>query len=148
MVASPVGDRCPECSRSPRSVVYDPSVSGLVKAAGAGLVVALAVGFFWGSYPSWGLYMAVLLGFAVAETVAWGSNYKRGRELQVLAMGLVLVGIVASRVTLAILSDVLTLDLLLNDSGNEFVRRAFYLRFIPDFLFLSVAILISFVRFK
>lgn len=148
MVSSPVGYRCPECARGRRSVVYDPTASGLLKASVVGLVVAAAIGFFWGSYPSWGFYMALLMGFGVAESIAWAANYKRGRELQVLSMGMVLVGIVASRVTIAVLNPVLNIDMLLNDTGNEFVRSMFYLRVIPDFLFAAVAFLICFVRFK
>ena len=148
MVASPVGYRCPECSRTRRSVVYDPSVSGLLRAAVVGLVTALAIGFFWGSYPSWGFYMSLLMGFAVAESVAWGANYKRGRELGVLACGMVLVGVVMSRVTIAALDPVLDMDMLLNDTGNQFVRSAFYLRIIPDFLFIAVSFVICVVRFR
>ena len=148
MVASPVGYRCPECSRTQRSVVYDPSVSGLVRAAVAGLVSAAAIGFFWGSYPSWGFYMALLMGFGVAEAVAWGANYKRGRELQVLAIGMILVGVVVSRVTIAMLESALDIDMLLNNSGDPFVQSAFYLRVIPDVLFVVVAFVIGFVRFR
>lgn len=148
MVASPVGYRCPECSRTKRSVVYDPSVSGLVRAAAAGLVSAAAIGFFWGSYPTWGFYMALLMGFGVAEAVAWGANYKRGRELQVLAMGMILIGVLVSRVTIGMMQPGLSLDMLLNNSGDPFVQSAFYLRVIPDILFVVVSFVIGFVRFR
>lgn len=148
MVASPVGYRCPECSRTRRSVVYDPTVSGLFRAGLVGLVTAAAIGFFWGSYPSWGFYMSLLMGFGVAEAVAWGANYKRGRELQVIAIGMILLGVVVSRVVIAMMDPVLDIDMLLNDSGDPIVRRAFYLRVIPDFLFVAVAGLIGFVRFR
>lgn len=148
MVASPVGYRCPECSRTQRSVVYDPSVSGLVRAAVVGLVAAVAIGFFWGSYPNWGFYMSLLLGFGVAEAVAWGANYKRGRELQVLAMGMALLGIVVSRLTIAILHPVLDLDVLLNNAFDPVFREVFYLRVIPDMLFMGVSLVICFVRFR
>jgi hypothetical protein len=148
MVASPVGYRCPQCSRGQRSVVYDPSVSGLVKAAVVGIVVAAAIGFFWGSYPSWGFYMSLLMGFGVAEAIAKAANYKRGRELQALSMGCVVFGIVVSRFTIAQLTPGLTIDLLLENPDDQFVRSAFYLRIIPDLLFMGIALLICFVRFK
>lgn len=148
MVASPVGYRCPQCSRGQRSVVYDPSTSGLLKAAIVGLVVAAGIGFFWGSYPSWGFYMSLLMGFAVAEAVAWAANYKRGGELQVLSMGMVLIGIVVSRVTIAQLTQGLSFQMVLDNPGDPFVRNVFYLRVIPDFLFMGVALLICFVRFR
>lgn len=148
MVSSPVGYRCPQCSRGQRSVVYDPSVSGLIKAAGVGLIVSAAIGFFWGSYPSWGFYMALLMGFGVAEAIAKVANYKRGRELQALSIGLVLFGVAVSRVTIAQLTPGLSLDLLFENTGEPFVRNVFYLRIVPDFLFVGVALLICFVRFR
>jgi ABC-type Fe3+-siderophore transport system permease subunit len=148
MVASPVGYRCPDCSRTQRSVVYDPSTTGLIKAAGVGLILAAAIGFFWGSYPSWGFYMALLMGFGVAEGIAWAANYKRGRELQVLSMGMVLFGVAVSRVTIALFTPGLDVEMLLTDSGNPVVRNLFYLRVVPDVVFMGVAFLICFVRFK
>lgn len=147
-MASPVGYRCPECSRSQRSVVYDPTVSGLVRAGVVGLVVAVAIGFFWGSYPNWGFYMALLMGFGVAEAVAWGANYKRGRELQVLAMGMAFLGIVVSRVTIAVLDPLLDIDILLNHAFDPVFRQIFYLRLIPDMLFMALSLAICFVRFR
>lgn len=148
MVASPVGYRCPACSRGSRSVVYDPSVTGLFKAAGVGLVLTVAIGVFWGIFPHWGFYMALLMGFGVAEGVAWAANYKRGRELQVIAMGMVLIGLVVSRLTIGIVDPLLSVDLLLNEFSSELVRHYFYLDFMPDFIFMALPFLICFVRFK
>ena len=148
MVATPVGYRCPECSRTQRSVVYSPSTSGLLKAAVVGIVVAGAIGLFWGRYPSWGFYMALLMGFGVAEAVAKAANYKRGGELQVLAIGSVVFGIAVSRIMIAQLNPGLSIDLLMNNFDNEVVRSVFYLRLIPDVLFMAVAVLIAFVRFR
>jgi hypothetical protein len=148
MVASPVGYRCPECARGPRPAIYSPSTSGLVKAAGVGIVVSAALGFFWGSYPSWGFYMALLLGFGVAESIAKVASYKRGPELQALSMGCVFFGIVVSRYTIAQLTPGLSLDLLLENPGDPFVRSVFYLRFIPDMLFMALSFVICYIRFK
>lgn len=128
--------------------MYDPSTSGLVKAAGIGIVVSAALGFFWGSYPSWGFYMALLMGFGVAESVAKVGGYKRGRELQALSMGCVFFGIVVSRYTIAQLTPGLSLDLLFDNPGDPILRAVFYLRFIPDMLFMALSLAICYVRFK
>lgn len=148
MVASPVGYRCPDCSRGPRPAIYDPSTSGLLKAGGIGFVVAVALGFFWGSYPSWGFYMALLMGFGVAESIARAASYKKGRELQVLSMGCVFIGIVASRYTIALLTPGLSLDLLLESFGDPFVTAVFYVRLIPDVVFMALSFVICYIRFK
>ncbi len=148
MVASPVGYRCPECSRGPRPAIYNPSTSGLLKAGAFGVIVAVAVGFLWGSYPSWGFYMALLLGFGVAEAVARGGNYKRGPELQALSMGCIFIGIVVSRYTIAQLNPGLSFSMLLESPGDPIVRSVFYLRVIPDMLFMALAMVIGYVRFK
>lgn len=148
MVGSPVGYRCPECARGPRPAIYDPSTSGLVKAAAVGFVVSAGLGFFWGSYPSWGFYMALLLGFGVAESIAKAADYKRGPELRALSMGCVFFGIVVSRYTIAQLTPGISLDLLLDNPGDPFVRAVFYLRFIPDVLFMALSFVICYIRFK
>lgn len=148
MVASPVGYRCPECSRGPRPVVYNPGVGGLAKATAVGLALAVAIGAFWGYFPSWGFYMALLLGFGVAEGMAWAANYKKGRELQLLSFGMVLIGLVVSRVAIGVFDPLLSVDMLLNEASTPFVRHFFYLDIIPDFVFMALPFLICFVRFR
>lgn len=148
MVASPVGYRCPECARGPRPVVYSPTSAGLAKSIVVGLVLAAAIGFFWGSYPAWGFYMALLMGFGVAEGIAKAAGNKRGPELQALAIGCVLFGIVVSRFTIAQLNPPLSLNLLLENPGDPFLRAIFHLELIPDIVFMALAPLICYVRFK
>ena len=111
-------------------------------------MVAAAVGFLWGSYPDWGFYMSLLMGFGVAESIAKAANYKRGPELQAIAIGCVLFGIVVSRVTIAQLTPGLSINMLLENPGDPFVRAVFHLRLIPDILFMALAPLICYVRFK
>jgi hypothetical protein len=129
-------------------VVYNPGMSGLLKAAGVGLALAVVIGVFWGYFPSWGFYMALLLGFGVAEGMAWAANYKKGRELQALSFVAVLVGLVVSRVAIGVFDPLLTVDMLLNESSTPFVRHVFYLEVIPDFVFMALPFLICFVRFR
>jgi hypothetical protein len=148
MVASPVGYRCPDCARGPRPVIYQTSATGTAKSVVVGAVVATAVGVLWGFFPDWSFYCALLLGFAVAESMAWAANYKRGRELQIAALGCVALGIVVSRVVIAYDSPFLTLDMLLNDATQPGVARAFRLELIPDFLYFVISGAIVFVRFR
>ncbi len=129
-------------------MVYNPGMSGLLKAAGVGLALAVVIGVFWGYFPSWGFYMALLLGFGVAEGMAWAANYKKGRELQALSFVAVLVGLVVSRVAIGVFDPLLTVDMLLNESSTPFVRHVFYLEVIPDFVFMALPFLICFVRFR
>ena len=148
MVASPVGYRCPDCSRGPKPVMYQTGGFQLARATAIGVVVAAAVGVLWGAFPDWSFYTALLLGFGVSESVAWAANYKRGRELQLVAIACVALGLVISRVVIAQRSDVLTLDMLLNQTTQPGVARAFRLALVPDFVFMGVAFLIVWVRFR
>lgn len=148
MVETPVGFRCPECARGPRPVVYSTTTTTLLKATVVGVAAAVAIGVLWGFFPAWSFYCALLLGFGVAESMAWAANYKRGRELQFISAGCVLLGIAVSRLMFAQRSDVLTVDMLLNNSTNPAVARAFQLELIPDVLFMGLAFLIVVVRFR
>jgi hypothetical protein len=148
MIETPVGFRCPECARGPRSVVYTTSSTALVKATAIGVVVGCAVGVLWGVFPDWAFYCALLLGFGVAESMAWAANYKRGRELQVAAALCVLLGIIISRLTIAQRDPFLTVDMLLNNATDRGVARAFQLEIIPDVVFMGISFLIVIVRFR
>ncbi|MEZ4523322.1 MAG: hypothetical protein R3A46_17025 [Thermomicrobiales bacterium] len=125
----------------------------MLKAGGLGLLVAAAIGFLWGNYPSWNFYMALLLGFGTVEAMAWASNYKKGNELRVAAFGAILVGLVVSRYTIAIVNPEnvpipLSLQFLLENADQDIVRRIFYLRFIPDFVFMAIPFVIAHIRFR
>lgn len=148
MVSTPVGFRCPDCARGPRPAIYQASGGVLVKAIVTGVVIAVAAGAIWGLFPRWQFYCALLLGFGVAEGIAWVTKYKRGPELRAVAMSCVLLGIVVSRLVIAWDSPFLTLDLLLNQPDAPGVREAFQLRFIPDFLFMAIPFGINWVRFR
>lgn len=148
MVATPVGYRCPDCARGPRPAIYQAGVGILAKAILVGVVVATVAGAIWGRFPSWQFYCALLLGFGVAESIAWVTKYKRGPQLRAIAMGCVVLGIIVSRLVMAWHDPVLSLDLLLNHPDAPGVRAAFQLRFIPDFLFIAIPLGINWVRFR
>jgi hypothetical protein len=148
MVETPVGYRCPECARGPRSVVYTTSGPALAKAVVIGALVATAAGVLWGIFPAWAFYCALLLGFGVAEAMAWAANYKRGRELQIAAVACILLGIIISRLMMAYRSPVLTVDMLFNHTTERGVAEAFQLKPLPDFVFMGLAFLLPVVRFR
>ncbi|MGB3330742.1 MAG: hypothetical protein WBA46_17400, partial [Thermomicrobiales bacterium] len=73
----------------------------LAKAVGLGLLVAVGVAVVWRFYPDWQFYLCLILGFGVVETMAKAANYKRGLDLQIAAMLVILVGLVLARVLIA-----------------------------------------------
>jgi hypothetical protein len=147
-VDTPVGFRCPDCAGARGLPTYEASASIMVTSVVVGAVVAAAVGVLWGYFPSWQFYLALLLGFGVAESMSWAANYKRGPELQIAAIACVLLGLAISRVMIAYFSPVLGIDHLLNQAFDPAVARAFQIRLIPDLLFAALAAAIPFIRFR
>ena len=159
-VRTPVGLRCPQCAGVRGLPTYATSRSVLGRAVAAGLAVALPVGLLWGFGPEWQFYLALALGFGVAEAMAKGSNEKRGRDLQVLAIAIVALGLVISRVVLAqrlgigwdevnaLSGAVLTPGVLREFGGPVAVDEALDLRLIPDLLFAALPFVIGWIRFR
>ncbi len=106
------------------------------------------MGIVWGIFPDWSFYLALILGFGVAESMAWAANYKRGSDLQIAAIACVVLGLVVARVVIAERSPFFTLNDLLNHTTNPAVSEYFQLRLIPDMLFAAIAVAIPFVRFR
>jgi hypothetical protein len=141
MVETPVGYRCPECAGvrlgtfARREFGYD------LRAVLVGVLVALLAGFIWGRFPDWGFYCALLLGFGVAEAIAWVTDEGRGRDLLTIGIGCVLLGVAFSRAVLAYRLGVFIRD----DPGLLSMLR---LQPIPDLVFVALAVLIPYVRFR
>lgn len=158
-VRTPVGLRCPDCAGVRGLPTYPTSPNVLAKSAGVGLAVAVAVGVLWGFIPNWGFYLSLLLGFGVVEAMAKSANNKRGRDLQILAMGLVLLGLVISRYVLAQrlgitaeqinqLNDLVFGPEIRKDFGRPVpVDEAMRLQ-LSDLLFAAIPFAISWVRFR
>jgi hypothetical protein len=144
-VRTPVGLRCPDCAGVRGLPTYATSTSVLGKAAAVGLAVALLVGLLWGRAPEWGFHLALLLGFGVAEAIAWASNAKRGRDLQLLAIACVALGLVVSRLVIAQRYGISWEQVNALVPGVEQLLR---LRLIPDLLFAVIPFLIVWVRFR
>jgi hypothetical protein len=138
---------------------YQTSSNVLLKAGAAGLAVAVVVGVIWGFIPDWGFYLSLALGFGVAEAMARMANYKRGRDLQVVAMAMVAVGLLISRYVLAQrlgitaeqinqLDQIVFSPAILDDFGGPVqVTTAMRLR-IVDLVFAAIPFVITWIRFK
>jgi len=114
-------------------------------AAGAGLVVATAVGIAWGFFPDWQFYWALLLGFGTVETMVRLLTKRQGLDLQVIAIAIVVFGLLLSRVVLA---QRLGIGLAEIEHIRPMVQRALYLRPVPDLLFAVLPVVIAWVRFR
>src|SRR4051812_16089249 len=144
-VRTPVGLRCPECAGVRGLPTYPTDSTALAKSALYGGVLAVAIGVLWGFIPTWNFYLALAMGFAVSEVVARAAKGKRGRDLQVVAIVAVLIGVTVSRVVLAnrlglTLDDVNQLD--------KFTQQQLYLNVIPDGLFVALSAAIAWYRFR
>lgn len=160
-VRTPVGLRCPDCAGVRGLPTYRTPADSLLKAAGAGLAVAVVVAVLWRFFPGWQFYLCLLLGFGVVETIARFSGDKRGADLQVAAIAAVTVGLLLSRVLLAqrfglSIADVNALDaqLINTEIAAEFgfrgasVSEILQLRIVPDVVYALMAYLIAWVRFR
>ncbi|MGH2532547.1 MAG: B-box zinc finger protein [Thermomicrobiales bacterium] len=144
-VRTPVGLRCPECAGVRGLPTYRTESTTLLKAGGIGLAVAIAVGALWAYAPDWGFYLSLLLGFGVAEAMAWASKAKRGLDLQLLGMAIVAVGLVVSRVLLA---QRLGIPWEFVSEMVPGVERALHIQFSPDGIFAALSFAIIWIRFR
>jgi hypothetical protein len=142
-VRTPVGMRCPDCAGTRSSVAANPA--GTLTAAGAGLMVAAAVGIGWGFFPDWQFYWALLLGFGAVETMVRLLTKRRGLDLQAIAIVVVVFGLLLSRVVLA---QRLGVSLTEVEIVRPMAQRALYLRPVPDLLFAVLPVVIAWVRFR
>ena len=158
-VRTPVGLRCPDCAGVRGLPTYQTSPNALLKAGAAGLAVAVLVGVIWGYIPDWGFYLALALGFGISEAMARMANYKRGRDLQVVAFAMVALGLLLSRYVLAQrlgitaeqinqLDDFVFTQAVIDDFGGPVrVTTAMRLRLV-DLIFAAIPFVINWVRFK
>ncbi len=90
LIQTPVGARCPLCARLSRVPTY--RVSGLyyLRAASAGLGIALACGIAWGFLQRllfsgfFSLLIAAAAGFVIGEVISLSVNRKSGTGLAVI----------------------------------------------------------------
>ncbi|MCC6704030.1 MAG: hypothetical protein IT334_04075 [Thermomicrobiales bacterium] len=144
-VRTPVGLRCPECAGVRGLPTYRTGTGSLAKAAGLGLLIAVVTGVIWSRIPDWGFYLALVLGFGLAEAMAWAVRDKRGTDLQLIGIGLVVLTLLISRY---LLFD--RYGLSLGDFGDltDQGRRVLHVRIVPDLLIALLPVLIVWRRFR
>ena len=151
MVSTSVGLRCTDCARGQPPVMYQTDVSILGRALGAGLAAAIALGAVWGLLNeavigraglTWDFWFSLLIGFGIAESVSLAAKRRRGTNLQILAIGLVLLSFAVSRIAM-----VLRATQLLNSTAIPGILEDTIAQ--PTLLiFLALACLIVWRRFR
>jgi hypothetical protein len=144
-VRTPVGLRCPECAGVRGLPTYRTDSTSLLKSAGIGFAVAIAIGVIWGYIPNWNFYLALLLGFSVAESMVRLAKGKRGHDLQAVGIAAVLVGLALSRIVIAQRLGI-TWDQV--NAFPPYVEDSLYLRVVPDGLFAAMSVAIVWYRFR
>lgn len=143
-VRTPVGMRCPDCA-GVAAQVLPLGVPGFLRALGFGMAVALPIAVVMGFAPQWDFYLGMVLGFASAEMVARAVPGRRGVDMQIIAVAVVVIALLVSRYVTAATLGVSLADL---DFMRPQVQKALYLRPMPDLVFAGIPILIAFFRFR
>jgi hypothetical protein len=96
LVQTPVGARCPDCANVRRLPTIDVTPIYLARGVAASLVAGAVTGAFWGFLSSgrginfvgfFLIFLAMGIGYCVAEAVSLSTNHKRARTLQYIAGG-------------------------------------------------------------
>lgn len=95
-VATPVGQRCPDCARLPRSATRQGRPRQYLGAVGAGLaataVAATLLPLLW-TVPLLRLFAAYGIGIGVALAVRWGAGGNASPPFRRIALGLAVLAV-------------------------------------------------------
>lgn len=144
-VRTPVGFRCPECAGVRGLPTYATPGSSLLNAAAVSIPIALVFAVIWAWFPAWNFYLSLALGFGVAEAIAWAASNKRGLDLQILGIVVVLLGMGLARAILAWRLDLTWEEI---NAFSPYVERVLHLELSPDGLFAAITLLIPWYRFR
>jgi lysylphosphatidylglycerol synthetase-like protein (DUF2156 family) len=152
--------RCPDCAGVRGLPTYRTDTTTLLRAVGAGLLVALVTAILWRQGPAWSFYLSMILGFGTVEAMAKVANYKRGVDLQIAAFAVITFGLVLSRVLLAqrfgitwedvnALSDAIATPQVVREYGGfPSVAHVLRIRLVPDLLFAAIPYAVAWYRFR
>lgn len=105
LVQTPVGARCRKCAHLSKLPTYQVPLHYYLRATGAALGLAVAIGLIWGVLQSLlpFLYLNLLLasgvGYAIGEAIGLSVNRKRGRGLAIVAGVAVVISFVVNMLT-------------------------------------------------
>jgi hypothetical protein len=137
--------RCPDCAGVRSMPSIRTSGDALLKAIGGGLLVAVVVAVLWRFAPDWNFYLCLAMGFGVVETMSYMTRNKRGRDLQLASMLIITGGFVLSRVLLA---QRYGIPLEAINDLSPFATSALQLNAVPDLVYMALAYVIAWVRFR
>ena len=138
MTVSPVGYRCPDCSKITKIPTYNISTKLLLKVLVVAIIAGILIGgtlFFFvlslglsslPKYVNYYLFMALIAvsGFFMGEAVSLASNRKRGRPLKyVCSIGILIL------VCMLVAINVISIGTLINFNMLIALAIAFYLAF-------------------
>jgi hypothetical protein len=144
-VRTPVGLRCPDCAGVRGLPTYATPGASLAKAAAFGVAAGVAFALLFAWSPQWNFYLTLALAFGTAELVARAANNKRGADLQVLAIAVVLGAMALGRVLLAWRLG-LTWERV--NTFSPYVEDVLRMSLTPDGIFAALAVLIVWYRFR
>jgi hypothetical protein len=131
--------------------MYQTDTTILGRALGAGLAAAVVLGVAWGLLNqagfgrialSWDFWFSLITGFGVAESVSLAAKRRRGSNLQLLAIGSVLLAFVVSRIAMVFrLTQALTADDVVTLLRQVIAEPVLL-------IFLALACLIAWRRFR
>jgi len=93
MVATAVGQKCPNCARQPKAAKGTPPASQVSRAFGAGLAAAVAGGYLLLLLPFRGIFLAAVYGYLVGAAVRWAARRRVHTQLGVAAAAAVVIGL-------------------------------------------------------
>ena len=144
-VRTPVGLRCPDCAGVRGLPTYSTPGGSLLKAGASGLAIGFAFAVLFAWIPQWNFYLSLALGFGVAEAMARAANNKRGADLQVLGIAIVLGAMGLGRALLAWREE-LTWEQV--NAFSPYVENLLRMSLSPDGLFAALTVLIIWYRFR
>lgn len=92
MVAGPAGMRCSDCASLRKTTLYQIPPQRIALAVLAGLVTGLPGALLMTALGFFVFFVGPIYGGIVAQAVLWASGRKRGRILEVIGIGSILLG--------------------------------------------------------
>ncbi len=144
-VRTPVGLRCPDCAGVRGLPTYATPGASLLRAALAGITVGLGFAVLFAWIPQWNFYLSLALGFGTAEAMARAAKNKRGADLQILGIAILLGAMGLGRALLAWRENLTWAEV---NTFSPYVENLLRMSLTPDGLFAALTVLIVWYRFR